>query len=159
MGREPPDRPPALGEKTRLRGGPVWEMLEFILNGFVFILIGLELPEILVNLAKDKIPLPQIIGYAALMTVAIILIRILWVFPASYLPRLLSRSLRRRDAVDEGGGSEGPGLPGAGPSLPGGTGDRVIIPEPPHAEPPHVRPMLRSGEVMAAMLVPTISRP
>jgi protein TonB len=52
-----------------------------------------------------------------------------------------------------GGGSEGPGLPGAGPSLPGGTGDRVIVPEPPHAEPVHVRPMLRSGEVMAAMLV------
>jgi protein TonB len=54
---------------------------------------------------------------------------------------------------DQGGGSEGLGLPGAGPSLPGGTGDRVIVPEPPHAEPPHVRPMLRSGEVMAAMLV------
>jgi protein TonB len=53
----------------------------------------------------------------------------------------------------QGGGSEGPGLPGTGPSLPGGTGDRVIVPEPPHAEPPHVRPMLRSGEVMAAMLV------
>jgi periplasmic protein TonB len=54
---------------------------------------------------------------------------------------------------DQGGGSEGPGLPGVGPSLPGGTGDRVIVPEPPHAEPPHVRPMLRSGELMAAMLV------
>ena len=53
----------------------------------------------------------------------------------------------------QGGGSEGPGLPGTGPSLPGGTGDRVIVPEPPPAEPPHVRPMLRSGEVMAAMLV------
>jgi protein TonB len=54
---------------------------------------------------------------------------------------------------DQSGGSEGLGLPGAGPSLPGGTGDRVIVPEPPHAEPPHVRPMSRSGEVMAAMLV------
>jgi len=30
----------------------------------------------------------------------------------------------------QGGGSEGPGLPGIGPRLPGGTGDRVIIPEP-----------------------------
>lgn len=54
---------------------------------------------------------------------------------------------------DEGGGNEGLGLPGAGPSLPGGTGDRVIVPEPPHAEPPHVRPMRRSEGVMAAMLV------
>lgn len=46
----------------------------------------------------------------------------------------------------QGGGSEGP-------SLPGGTGDRVIVPEPPHAEPPHVRPMRMSEGVMAAMLV------
>src|SRR6266481_6719429 len=37
-----------------------------------------------------------------------------------------------------GGGSGGPGLPGLGSSLAGGTGDRVLIPEPPHAEPPHV---------------------
>jgi protein TonB len=51
------------------------------------------------------------------------------------------------------GGSEGPGLPGAGPSLPGATGDRVTVPEPPHAEPPHVRPTPRSEGVMAAMLV------
>ena len=54
---------------------------------------------------------------------------------------------------DQGGGSEGPGLPGAGPSLPGGTGDRVVVPEPPHAEPPHTRPMRMSEGVMAAMLV------
>ena len=37
--------------------------------------------------------------------------------------------------------------------MPGGTGDRVIVPEPPRAEAPHVRPMRRSGEMMAAMLV------
>ena len=34
----------------------------------------------------------------------------------------------------QGGGSEGPGLPGAGPSLPGGTGDHVLAPEPPRPE-------------------------
>ena len=51
------------------------------------------------------------------------------------------------------GGSEGPGVPGIGPRLPGGTGDRVIIPEPPHAEPPRVRATLMSEGVMAAMLV------
>jgi hypothetical protein len=30
--------PELLSFKTRLRGGPVWEMVEFLLNGFVFIL-------------------------------------------------------------------------------------------------------------------------
>jgi protein TonB len=53
----------------------------------------------------------------------------------------------------QGGGSEGPGLPGAGPSLPGGTGDHVLAPEPPRPEAPHVRPTRMSEGVMAAMLV------
>jgi periplasmic protein TonB len=53
----------------------------------------------------------------------------------------------------EVGGSEGPGLPAAGPSLPGGTGDSIIVPEPPHAEPPHARTIQVSAGVMAAMLV------
>lgn len=57
------------------------------------------------------------------------------------------------DFSGAGGGSGEPGLPGLEPSLAGGTGDRVIIPEPPHAEPPHVRPMPRSEGVMAAMLL------
>src|ERR1700744_5531645 len=43
--------PIILSFQTRLRGGPVWEMLEFLLNGFVFLLIGLELPEVWQNLA------------------------------------------------------------------------------------------------------------
>ena len=51
------------------------------------------------------------------------------------------------------GGTEGPGLPGNGPRLPGGTGDRVIVPEPPRAEAPRVRPTRMSEGVMAALLV------
>jgi protein TonB len=51
------------------------------------------------------------------------------------------------------GGTQGLGLPGIGPRLPGGTGDRVIIPEPPRAEAQRVRPTSMSEGVMAAMLV------
>src|SRR5206468_8038243 len=36
-------------------------------------------------------------GYALLISLAVILIRILWVFPATYLPRLLFKSIRERD--------------------------------------------------------------
>src|SRR5262245_31753653 len=39
--------PELLTFKTRLQSGPFWETLEFLLNGFVFILIGLQLPEVL----------------------------------------------------------------------------------------------------------------
>jgi CPA1 family monovalent cation:H+ antiporter len=83
--------------QTRLRGGPVWEMIEFLLNGLVFILIGLQLPEILQNLAKDQLPVRLLIEYAVWITLAVILIRILWVIPATYLPRFLFKKLCRHD--------------------------------------------------------------
>lgn len=49
--------------------------------------------------------------------------------------------------------ADGPGPPGLGPGFIGATNDRVVMPEPPRTEPPHVSPMRRSGEVMEAMLV------
>jgi CPA1 family monovalent cation:H+ antiporter len=89
--------PELLTFRTRLQSGPVWEMLEFLLNGFVFILIGLQLPEVLSTLSGRSISVGKLIWYALLISLAVILIRILWVFPASYLPRLLFRGIRRRD--------------------------------------------------------------
>lgn len=65
----------------------------------------------------------------------------------------------QEEDFDCGLGEAGPNLPGTtvgGPGalgIPGATGDRIVIPEPPRVEPPHVRPTLRSGDVMAAMLV------
>jgi CPA1 family monovalent cation:H+ antiporter len=89
--------PEILSFRTRLRGGPVWEMVEFLLTGFVFILIGLQLPEVLGALSGDPIPLRRLVWYALLISLAVILVRVLWVFPATYLPRLLSARLRQRD--------------------------------------------------------------
>jgi CPA1 family monovalent cation:H+ antiporter len=89
--------PEILSFRTRLRGGPVWEMVEFLLTGFVFILIGLQLREVLGALSGNSIPLRRLVWYALLISLAVILIRVLWVFPASYLPRLLSARLRQRD--------------------------------------------------------------
>ena len=83
--------------KTRLQGGPVWEMVEFLLNGFVFILIGLQLPAVLHALSNEAIPLHRLVWYALFISFAVILIRILWVFPAAYLPRLLFKNIRARD--------------------------------------------------------------
>jgi Na+/H+ antiporter len=94
LGRRMPE---ILTFKTRLQGGPVWEMVEFLLNGFVFILIGLQLPEVLRALSGNSIPLPQLFWYALLISLAVILIRILWVFPATYLPRLIFKKLCQHD--------------------------------------------------------------
>jgi Na+/H+ antiporter len=94
LGRRMPE---LLTFKTRLQGGPVWEMVEFILNGFVFILIGLQLPGILHALSDEAIPIHRLIWYALLISLAVIVIRIVWVFPAAYLPRLLFKKIRERD--------------------------------------------------------------
>jgi len=83
--------------RTRLQGGPVWEMVEFLLNGFVFILIGLQLPEVLRALSANAIPLRQLVWYALVISLAVIFIRILWVFPATYLPRWLFKTIREKD--------------------------------------------------------------
>ena len=80
--------------ETRVLGSNVWRLLTFVLNAFAFLLIGLELPTIIETLE------PHVRDYAIyglLVSATVILVRIAWIFPATYLPRLLSRRLRERD--------------------------------------------------------------
>ncbi|HEX4263669.1 MAG TPA: Na+/H+ antiporter [Verrucomicrobiae bacterium] len=83
--------------KTRLDARPVWDMVEFVLNGFVFILIGLQLPTVRQAAGGHELPKSELIFYALLISLAVIVVRILWVFPATYLPRLIFKKLRERD--------------------------------------------------------------
>lgn len=83
--------------QTRLDARPVWDMVEFVLNGFVFILIGLQLPRILHAASGNGLPKSQLILYALVISLTVIFVRIAWVFPATYLPRLLFKSIRARD--------------------------------------------------------------
>ena len=84
---------------TRLQADAVWETLIFLLNGLVFILIGLQLPGILAILNTTiarRSPI-LLVWDAALVSLTVILVRLIWVFPQALLPRLLSRRLRERD--------------------------------------------------------------
>jgi CPA1 family monovalent cation:H+ antiporter len=71
-------------------------MIVFLLNGLVFILIGLQLRAV-----KDAIPatepLPTLCWQSALISLLVIVVRFIWVFAATYLPRWLSPKLRARD--------------------------------------------------------------
>ncbi len=80
---------------TRLQANAVWNVLVFLLNGLVFLLIGLQLPGILETIAGRS--LLTLIGQALLISLAVIVVRIAWVFPAGYLPRFMSARLRARD--------------------------------------------------------------
>ena len=66
-----------LSGESRVRGYSFWEAFIFILNGIVFMLIGLELPEIVAGLRADGIPLSTAINYGILVTVILIGARII----------------------------------------------------------------------------------
>jgi Na+/H+ antiporter len=78
--------------ETRLQNQSVWNVLVFLLNGMVFILIGLQLPGIVRGLGEYS--LRSAIGYGILISLVTIIIRILWVFPSAYCPRMLSKHIR-----------------------------------------------------------------
>lgn len=68
----------------------VWEMMEFLLNGFIFILIGFQLPVILANLGSDHSP-SDLFRYAVIISAVVIVARLVWMFPGAYVPRYLDR--------------------------------------------------------------------
>jgi CPA1 family monovalent cation:H+ antiporter len=87
--------PRILSGRMRLQAVPVWEMVGFILNGVLFMLIGLQLPQVIHALAPSAaIRAAQL---AILVVAVIMLVRFVWIFGATYLPRLLSRTFRHKN--------------------------------------------------------------
>jgi monovalent cation/hydrogen antiporter len=74
--------PEIFSYETRIRNSSVWDTVIFLLNGFIFIIIGLQLPSILDDL--DQYNINDLISYGLLVAGVTIAIRILWVFGASY---------------------------------------------------------------------------
>ena len=72
--------------QTRMRARAVWDTLMYLLNGFVFILIGMQLPAILKQLADYT--LIELLVYGAVISLATIFIRFVWVFAGVYLAKL-----------------------------------------------------------------------
>ncbi|CAL1520702.1 Na+/H+ antiporter [Chitinophaga sp. MM2321] len=81
---------------TRMQMLGVWSTLIFVMNGIIFILIGLELPTIVEGLGDYSIG--EAIKYGLIISVLTILIRLLWVYPATFIPRWLSKKIRTREA-------------------------------------------------------------
>jgi CPA1 family monovalent cation:H+ antiporter len=77
----------------RLVAYAVWDLLIFLLNGLVFLLIGLQLRSIVANPSMVTRDLPIGLAISAL----VIVLRIAWVYPGTYLPRMLSAGIRARE--------------------------------------------------------------
>jgi len=87
--------PRMLTSRTRLYAHIFWEIVVFLLNGLVFVMIGLELHEILERLSTQSFATLLVQGI--LLSATAIAVRLLWVFSAAHLPQWLSRSVRRRE--------------------------------------------------------------
>jgi CPA1 family monovalent cation:H+ antiporter len=74
--------------QVRLQGQAVWEILTFLLNALLFVMVGLQLPAILDEL--EGIPSGRLLGYAAIVCATVILTRAVLVVPftmlRAYLP-------------------------------------------------------------------------
>jgi len=83
-----------LSSSSRLRGVNVWESIVFVLNGLVFLLIGLDLPEIIAGMKKDHIDFSSAIGYGLLITATLIVVRIISAYGA-LLTTVIARNFIR----------------------------------------------------------------
>jgi CPA1 family monovalent cation:H+ antiporter len=87
--------PLLISAATRLQGIFFWDLVIYLIEGLLFLLTGFQMRSLY---EKSKaFPLHDILFATALVTVIIIVARFAWVFPATYLPRILSKSLRERD--------------------------------------------------------------
>jgi CPA1 family monovalent cation:H+ antiporter len=81
--------PTIASPEVRLQGFAFWEILAFLLNAGLFILIGLQLPPILDELSSESVL--DAAGYAVAISAIVIATRFLWAFTTPYLIRAVDR--------------------------------------------------------------------
>lgn len=79
---------------TRIKVFSVWESLTFILNGVVFVLIGLQFPQIRGSIHEDGIE--KVLLNGAIFSLLLIALRMIWVFPGAELSYLVNTHILKR---------------------------------------------------------------
>ena len=82
---------------TRLQGWSSWELIGFVLEAVVFLLIGLQLPAVMAGLRSDNYRAGEAVWWSLVIFAVVVLVRFAWMYPGTYLPRLLSRRIRERE--------------------------------------------------------------
>ncbi len=86
--------PVLMSAASRLQMEAFWKVVNFLLEGTVFLVTGLQLRSIVRDLHT---PTGQVIVITAAVFGTVVLARFVWMYPATYLPRLLIPAIRRRD--------------------------------------------------------------
>ena len=107
-----------VGSSSRLRSEHVFNFLISVLNGMAFLLIGLDLPEIMTGLKEDNVSLWMATAYGLLITMALVVIRMGAAFSAVHITRFMSKFITVADPRKQGY---------AGPLVLGWTGMRGVV--------------------------------
>jgi monovalent cation/hydrogen antiporter len=83
-----------MGADARLTGRALWDTITFLLNGFVFIVMGLEVPLLLRTLTPSATI--RMVGIGLAVTATLVIVRALWIFATVFVP---SARRGRRDAL------------------------------------------------------------
>ncbi|MFD9212502.1 Na+/H+ antiporter [Streptomyces sp. NPDC059544] len=100
---------------TRLQEEAVWRMVAFILESAVFALIGLQLAHVVRKLGSFSVR--EAAWYAVVVFVVVVVSRFVWVFPGTFVPRLMSQRIRERE----------PGVDWRTPVIVGWAGMRGVV--------------------------------
>ena len=79
----------------RLQGISVWEILTFLLNAVLFLLVGLQLPAVLD--AVEGYSTAELLGWGVLVSAVVIAVRLIWGFTVTYVIRALDRRPSQRE--------------------------------------------------------------
>ena len=80
---------------TRLQGYFIWSLVTWCIEALAFLVCGLQARAIVANLSSAG--WPALLAAGALISVTVIVVRFIWVFPVTYLPRWLWPPLRKRE--------------------------------------------------------------
>jgi Na+/H+ antiporter len=87
--------PLLISSATRLQGIFFWDLVIFLIEGLLFLLTGFQM-RLLFEKSK-AFPLEDILLTTTLVAIIVVVARFAWVYPATYLPRLISKRIRKRD--------------------------------------------------------------
>jgi CPA1 family monovalent cation:H+ antiporter len=85
--------------QSRIMAYAVWRVVIYILNGLVFVLIGLQLRHVVQGISSEY-SVKELLLYGAIISLAVILVRFIWILPAIILPRVFGKLLCGKMVLD-----------------------------------------------------------
>ena len=88
-----------VGPRSRIQSKAVWDLVVFVLNAMIFVLLGMQFTALLE--ATSLAALPALLAPGLVISAVCVVVRVLWVPIATWVPRWLSPSVARRDPLPE----------------------------------------------------------